>query len=172
MNNIAKIIADNVNGSTFVGIDTITNVKLSGGKKNELQGRVTKKQVGSSVMVFQNKTTNGYENMVHRRLEQEGIKPESFVLGPRKWGTRIENLPFVEHKGGYYLEVIFLKPGNVTYLVDGIETDKSQITGLPVTVPSKQGGLEKKVQIRTPKIESITQLTINKKSYSDLTFKL
>ena len=72
-----------VSGSSFVGIDTVTVPVLTGGKKNPHAGRVTKVMVGASVMVFQNKNSNGYENMVQRRLAKEGKNPESFVLGHR-----------------------------------------------------------------------------------------
>ena len=76
----------NVNGSSFVGIDTLTEVKLTGGKKNPQQGRITKKMAGASVMCFQNKNINGYAAMIGRRLLAEGKDPSSFVLGERAWG--------------------------------------------------------------------------------------
>src|ERR1035437_2704714 len=105
----------NVNGSSFVGIDTLTEVKLTGGKKNPQQGHITKRMTGASVMCFQNKTINGYAAMIGRRLLAEGKDPTSFVLGERAWGTRVPNLPIIEHfKDGamhYYLEVIFLRSG-------------------------------------------------------------
>lgn len=173
MNNIAQIMTDNVNGTTFVSMDTQTNVKLTGGKKNPLQGRVTKRQVGSVVMVFQNKNiTSGYEQMIHRRLEKEGKDPQSFVLSERKWGTRLKGSPFVEHKGEYYLEVIFLHGGRVAYFVDDIETNPSVIEGLPQKKSEgEQGGLENKVVIRTFKVSSIKSLTINKQTFTDLYYE-
>ena len=36
-----------------------------------MQGRVTKRTIGSQVMVFQNKKVNGYESMVLRRLAEQ-----------------------------------------------------------------------------------------------------
>ena len=163
---ILQDLMKEVNGSTFISIDTITDVKLAGGKKNLLQGRVTKKTVGSVVMVFQNKTTNAYENMVKRRLEQEGKSQDDFVLGPRLWGERIENTPFVQHKGQLYLEVIFLKPGKSELLVDG-QQYKGTIDGLPESTEGEQGGLDNKVIIRTFKVEGIRAITINKQRYED-----
>jgi hypothetical protein len=44
-----------------------------------MQGRVTKQTTGASVMVFTNQASNGYENMVQRRLVAEGKDPASFV---------------------------------------------------------------------------------------------
>ena len=173
MNNIAEIMTTNVNGATFISMDTTTNVKLTGGMKNPLQGKVTKQQVGSGVMVFQNKNTNGYQNMINKRLAQEGKNPESFSLGPRTWGSRIKDTPFVEHKGKHYLEVIFLHSGTVSYFVDGVETKPSAIRGFPEPkVSAKQGGLDKKVIIRSFGIESIDRLTINKQQFTDLEFVL
>lgn len=171
MTNLHTLITENVNGSTFISIDTQTDVKLKGGKKNLCQGRVSKRTTKSNVMVFQNKSTNAYQNMVEKRLTSEGKDPSNFELSPRTWGTRIVNTPFVEHKGQYYLEVIFLKSGDVEVLLDNEVTDKSTIEGYPSTkVESDQGGLSDKVIIRTFKIDSITSITINKQQYSDLTF--
>jgi len=162
--NIRDIINNNLNGVTFIGIDTLTPVKLTGGKSNPLQGRVTKRVTGSNVMVFQNKSVNGYDAMVRRRLMQEGKDPESFVLGERKWGVRESGTPFVTHNGKDYLEVIFLSPGTSEYLVDGQPYD-GQINGLPVRQEAEQGGLNNKVFIRTYTVENITAITINHTKY-------
>ena len=72
----------NVSGASFIGLDTLTEVTLAGGKKNPQQGRITKRMKGASVMVFQNKNINGYEAMVHRRLLTEGKDPADFQLSP------------------------------------------------------------------------------------------
>lgn len=171
--NIAKLLTENVNGATFIGIDTETTPTLRGGKSNPHQGRVTKVTEGSNVMVFQNKTTNAYENMVKRRLEQEGKNPEWFELKPRTWGTRIKNTCFVEHKGNYYVEVIFLKAGETHYTLDGKKVDKSVIEGLPFEKEeAQQGGLSHKVIIRTFSVESIKSITINKQKYDNLYFRV
>jgi hypothetical protein len=161
-----QAILENVNGASFVSIDSVTEVKLTGGKKNPFQGRVTKVVTGSSVMVFQNKKSNAYENMVKRRLEQEGKDPESFSLGERKWGSRIPETPFVEYNGNLYLEVIFLKAGKSVYLVDG-QPFEGEIQGLEKAEVSEdsQGGLNNKVVIRTYKAGSITAVRIDKQEY-------
>lgn len=167
MNNIKDIITSNINGATFISVDTCTIQKLTGGKKNPFQQRVQKVTEQASVMIFQNKTTNGYENMVNRRLKEEGKNPKSFKLSERKWGSRIPNMPFVEHKGEYYFEVIFLKPGKSHYEVDGQLTEKDNIEGLPVKRDyGGQGGLDNEVIIRTFNIKSITKININKKSFN------
>lgn len=167
--NILEQLMMDVNGTTFVSIDTVTDVVLPGGKKNPLNGRVQKLVERSSVMVFQNKNSNGYENMINRRLESEGQSAASFEVGPRKWGQRIPETPFVEHNGQMYLEVIFLNPGEVSYLLDGKKTtDPNCIPPQKETGVGdgwEQGGLINKVIIRTYKVESIVGITINKQRY-------
>jgi len=174
MSNIVDIL-QRVNGATFVGIDTRTEPTIrktidteDGRVSNPHYGRITKLQTGSSVMVFQNKNSNGYVNMINRRLVQEGKDPESFKLGPRKWGTRIDNLPLVEHKGQYYLEVIYLKAGDVTYLLDGQPIDPSEIQGMTESKAGEQGGLTNSVIIRTIKMSSISAITLNKETHTNL----
>jgi hypothetical protein len=148
-------------GGSFIGIDTHIDVKLTGGKSNPQQGRVTKRMTGATCMAFTNQNVNAYKEMVQRRLGKEGKPPEDFVLSPRAWGVRVPNMPIVEHNGTYYLEVIFMKPGVVEYLLDGVVVPESGIQGLPVKRDSEQGGLEDKVIIRDYKAESITELRIN-----------
>lgn len=162
-------IVKNVSGNSTMGIDTCTVVKLKGGQKNPQQGRVTKIQNGSRVMVFQNKQINGYEAMVNRRLVTEGKNPDSFKLGKRAWGTRLENLPIVEHKGNLYLEVIFLTAGAVHYELDGVKVNEADIIGLPAKpVSSGQGGLDDQVVIRTFKASSLVAVRIDHIEYTDI----
>jgi hypothetical protein len=159
----------NVNGSAFIGLDTKTKVLLSGGRDNYMQGLVTKTMKGASVMAFQNKSVNGYREMIRRRLIAEGKDPDSFQLSERVWGKRIPNLPIVRHslneKIQYYLEVIFLRPGIVEYQLDGYPIHKEDIIGLIDAMPACQGGLTNKVIIRCFRSESITELRINKQAF-------
>jgi len=163
---IESLLAE-VNGATFLGIDTVTVVPLKGGKSNPFQGRVTKQVTGSNVMVFSNKKCSAYESIVKRRLEQEGKDPRSFSLSPRVWGVRRENQPFVDYNEKVYLEVIFLKPGNVEYKLDGKPCTQSDMITLMKNglntdkSSSEQGGLDNKVIIRTYSIESIKAITVN-----------
>lgn len=172
MTNLKTLLDNNVNGTTFISIDTNTEPKLRGGKKNPFLGRVRKIMTGATVMVFQNKNVNGYDAMVKRRLEKEGKNPESFRLSPRAWGERLPNTPIVEHNGQYYLEVIFLNSGEVHYEVDGRRVDPEQIEGLMFDrEEGRQGGLNDKVIIRTFKIDSIVNITINKNTYTKLVYE-
>ena len=161
---IRNIIEHNISGATFITIDTLTPVKLTGGKSNPFQGRVTKLVTGSNVMAFQNRNVNGYDAMVKRRLEKEGKDPGSFVIGPRAWGEREVGMPFVHHNGKMYLEVIFMSAGEVQYFVDG-QPYVGNIPGLPISTEGHQGGLDNKVIIRTYTIENVVAITINHKRY-------
>lgn len=159
-----------VSGASFIGLDTSTVVKLTGGAKNPQQGHITKRMIGASVMVFSNKNTNGYEAMIKRRLEAEGKDPASFVLSERTWGTRIPNMPIVEHfKDGdtkYYLEVIFLKQGTIEYRLDGALIAEKDIIGLPDATAGEQGGLDNKVFIRTFAADSIMEIRVDGKVFN------
>lgn len=163
MIDLTKIFSDeHISGASFISIDTVTTPVLKGGKKNEYQGRVKKVMQGASVMVFQNKKNSAYGAMVERRLLKEGKDPASFTLGPRVWGERIPNTPVVEHKGQQYLECIFLRPGSVAYMVEGVEIDPRSIPGLELDrEEGEQGGLEDKVVIRCFKGESIAKIRID-----------
>lgn len=152
-----KAEVDKVKGSTFISIDTVTEVKLTGGKKNPLQGRVRKITRGANVMIFSGTEQNGYENMVKRRMLEEGKDPSTFTLGKRAWGTRIGETPFIEHNGKHYLECVFISNGKSAYFVDGVETSKDEIEGIPEVKENteSQGGIENKVIIRTFSLDSI-----------------
>lgn len=160
-----------VNGASFISIDTCTTPTINktlGGRgaaaiPNPHYGRIRKVMENVVVMVFQNKNTNGYEAMVERRLAAEGKDPASFTLGPRSWGTRLENLPIVEHNGEYYLEVIFLKPGVPQYFLDDHHIDPDLIQGMRVAAKdeTQQGGLDNQVIIRSFKFDSITRIKID-----------
>lgn len=155
-----KAEVDKVKGSTFVSLDTVTDVKLTGGKKNPFQGRVKKITDGANVMIFSGTAQNGYENMVKRRMLEEGKDPDTFVLGKCAWGTRIGETPFIEHNGKHYLECVFISPGKSKYLVDGVETPKEEIEGIPEAKENteSQGGIENKVVIRSFALDSISSV--------------
>lgn len=156
-------------GSQIIGLDSTTAVKLTGGQKNPMQGRVRKVTTGNLVMIF--KSSRGYANMVNRRLAKqidlsedlfERMTEEDFTPGPRPWGTRLPNTPFVSHKGETYLECIFLKPGKSEFFLDGNPIAKSEIIGLQEKTEGAQGGLRDKVIIRTFKLDSIIKVRKSK----------
>lgn len=154
--NLARLL-QNLAGAGFVSMDTETTLVLKGGKKNPHQGLVTKRTTGSQVIVFTNSKSNGYENMVRRRLEKEGKNPDRFELQPRKWGARIPGTPIVEYNGKHYIEVIFLRAGKSEFYLNGAPIARENVVGLqePTVSEDAQGGLENMVIIRTFALESI-----------------
>ncbi len=167
-----KKALENVSGTSFIGLDTETEVALKGGKSNPYKGRVTKKMTGASVMVFSNTGGSAYESVVKNRLIKEGKDPMTFSVGPRAWGTRIEGTPFIEHNEKLYLEVIFLKSGKTEYFVDGKpQDDMSEIPGFEkkeeatVVNPESQGGIENKVVIRTFDVGNVTEIRVDHDVY-------
>jgi hypothetical protein len=161
-------LLSHVNGATFISLDTSTTPVLEGGKANPHKGRVQKIATGANVMVFTNSRSNGYENMINKRLVESGMDPE-FTVGPLPWGERIPGTPLIQHNGGMYVQVIFLRPAKVHYELDGREIDRNAVIGLKDSETSgEQGGLPKaeKVHLRTIKFESITGITIDKKHYT------
>ncbi len=158
-------LLSNVNGNTIINITTETVLPLLGGKKNPMKDRVKKVTTGTNCMVFQNKNINGYAAMVQRRLNAEG-KGE-FKLGERAWGTRVPELPVVEHEGAMYLEVIVLRTGAVHYELDGRVIAKEDIQGFKGEYEGgEQGGLENKVMIKCYKFDSLRAITIDKTTYT------
>lgn len=186
-------VLNSFKGSTFASIDTLTVVKLrsrldaskeptdelkaivtelkeSGQKTNPQLNKVFRRTDGISVQLFTNSKSNGYENMVKRRLENEGKSAEDFTLGKAVWGTRIKDSPIIEHNGEYYLEVISQSPGSATYhlLEDGTNVTKEiAYTDIIGTSPVKesesgQGGLETKVQIMRYRLSSLRGIRANK----------
>jgi hypothetical protein len=194
------------NGCSFAGIDMLTQVKLTGGKKNPMQGRVTKVHDSFVVMLFANKLSNAYENMINRRLVADG-KEGGFKVGKLPFGVKVKDTACIEYaeKNTDYLQTIYVQNavtllemaeklgvtlddkdvelarlmgekiveykttnGKVSYLLDGKPIEKSKIQGLPTKKDEgKQGGLDKKkkVIIRSPKLESITRITLGGQRY-------
>lgn len=157
-----EALVQTVNGSAFAGIDTEVAVTLAGGAKNPMQGRVTKLTTNAHIQLFSNKNgNNGYQNMVNRRLAEEG-KDNDFQVSKRVWGTRVAGVPLVEHNGEKYLEAIFIRSGQVQYLLDGQVIDKSQIIGLKETkkYDTQQNNLDNQVILRVFKLSAIKAMRI------------
>lgn len=169
MNTFAKKIMAalvQVQGSSIASINTETVEELTGGKKNPMQGRVTKRTEGGKVMFFTNTNSNAYNNMVKRRLEAEGKNAADFTLGKRVWGKRVPETPFIQHNDKLYVEVVYLAaPKVVNYFLDGVAIAKEAIQGLKESkTEGQQGGLENKVVIRTFKLENIKQVKMGQLS--------
>lgn len=188
--NIVDVLAT-LSGNMFIGIDTVTAVKLPGGQKNTLQNRVFKVTTGMRARIFQNKFVNGYEAAVKKQMLEEGKDPDTFTVGPRPWGTRIPETPLIEHKGSYYLETLMIEGSKpeTYYLVDNkpvkvvrvndnqqalVNDQGEELTLLPKEVvvgEEQQGGVDKPVVIRTFKLDSILNLRCNHTEYQNLYYQ-
>lgn len=149
---------DSIKGNTFAALDSITDVPLSGGKKNPMQGRVTKHTTGNRVQLFT--SHKGYMNMVNRRLAEEG-KVADFEPAALRWGSRVDDSPLIEHNGKFYLQVIFHKGGESTYYLDNTPIAKDDIEGLkPDTQNAGRTGLEDGNEpiVRTFALDSIREI--------------
>lgn len=168
MKSLFELINENINGCTFISVDTETSVATIAydkhGRRNPHHNKVTKQMIGANVMIAQYKTTNAYENMVNKRLEKEGKKP-NFKSTHLPWGERIPNTPFIQHGNKIYLQVIFLHAGSQVFMVDGAPFPKEKVQGIKVPHASRplQNRLEDKVIVRVFDIKSINKVVINGK---------
>lgn len=177
MTNLAPLLKTKLNGNTFISISLNTDVKLNatlptdeGRIPNPQCGKVTKSQT-LVCQLFQNKVINAYEAKVRRGLIAEGKDPNAFQLGERKWGTRLKNIPVIEHNGEFYLEIIIHRKLSEEYQLSGKPIDKKLITGWPAGGKAAQGGLEKKVEIRSVKLSSIAQIHFQSQQLTDVYFE-
>lgn len=160
-------------GATFAGLDTETIPTLTGGKSNPFQGKVLKRCLGHSVMLFTNKLTSGYDNMVKRRLKQAGLDPASFTMGALPWGKRLDNSPLIVNKDKHYLQCVFLGAGSTEFVaLDTIKLNPNTVwnagdsiarymlTGLREETGSEHQGLERDSQVivRTYALDSIVAI--------------
>lgn len=104
-------LLDKIQGCTFATLDTVTQPSPG----------IRKVSKGERVILFTNKHSSGYENMVKRRLEEAGKDPDTFALGDLPWGTRLPNSPLIENKGKYYLQCIRLTEGRAQYFIGNRE---------------------------------------------------
>src|SRR5574337_1686037 len=153
--NTAKQAIKNVKGCRFASIKSTTLVPLTGGKKNEMQGRITKRTT-AKIMLFS--SSAGYVNQVRKELEKQGVNPDTFKLGERTWGSKIEDTPLVEHitKDGqkkYYVEVVFLNLLETPqYFLDGKPISKDAVIGVKSANPNEL------VHIRSYALDSVDEL--------------
>lgn len=158
-------------GNTIISMDTKTVAKLSGGKKNPMQGLVSKITTGSVSQVFQNRKASSYEAQAKRNMAKEGLNPDDFTVQKRTWGERVQGTPVIEHTskttGEYneYLETLGIKSGKVSFEYQGKPINEEDIEGYKRNSYGTQGGQEKKVIINNFKFSSILAFRMNGKSY-------
>jgi hypothetical protein len=105
-------------------ITYVTDVKLLGGKKNEMLGRVSKITRDLPVVIA---GPGDYE----KRKQQTD---PSFVSKPRVWGA-YNDKGLIEHKGELYVQFYATGPGRSEYLLDGQPIAKEDIVGFQPSPP-------------------------------------
>jgi hypothetical protein len=142
-------LLDKINGCTFANIDSIT----------EPSNGIRKETKGTRVILFTNKKSSGYDNMVRRRLVAAGKNPDRFSLGDLPWGKRLPNSPLIENKGKYYLQCIVLAEGPSKYYIGEREINPA---GLLRTGQKTNQGLPpgEEVIVACFKLESITRIAL------------
>jgi hypothetical protein len=119
-----------ISGCTFASIDTET----------EPRPGIKKVTTGDKVILFASlRGVSGYEGMIKRRLEQLGISPDAYTVGPLPWGSRVGNLPLIQYKGFYYLQVVQLSEGEEKYFLFNTEIPKEQLDKFGLTKRKPQG---------------------------------
>ena len=157
--NVEQIIdlLKSIRGCTFASLDAETIVK---GFRHV--------KTGERVIVFTNKKSSGYENMVKRRLLGAGLNPDSFVLGDLPWGQRVPDTPLITHKGEYYLQTIFLGAWTSKYYLGSQEVPEHLLGGIITRPRHYEQGLpkEKEVTVKTYKLSSITGIRLMRETLS------
>lgn len=133
-----------------VQIDYISDVKLTGGKKNPLQGQVRKLTSVQATIC----NPDEYRSRVQKTLVSEGKSTGDYDFGKRAWGERVGKTALIEHKGERYLEFLVDKNLSTFYLVNGHLTDAEDIDGLP-----KKSERKVNVDIRCIKQGNIVEIT-------------
>lgn len=149
-------------GAKIVTLTTITRPEL---KKDNPYSNVVKISRINGIVNFK------YANAVNKQREREG-KETDFKPQKRKWGTRLEGLPFVSHvnkegKHKLYLEVKIEKVLSTEYKSDdGSVIDKKDIE--PFMKKGSFGdyqGLDKEVVIKDYDVANIATIDIDGRGY-------
>lgn len=91
---------------------------------------------------------------------------EKFEAHPRKWGTRLKDSPFVEHKGNFYLEMKVNDTQPPQYRdhnnrpVEGEQLEKAKKFFSKRSTSSRQG-VEKKIVLRDYRFDRVTAITLH-----------
>jgi hypothetical protein len=148
--------------TTFYSISLRTTVALAGGKKNPFKDRV------EALTVAGCRSNASYEATVRAQQEREG-KEGNFIAEESNVGkpVQIDGKPSIflynENKGTIYVVTHQQRVTSKQYLLDGVKAEKSEDWNFPNrSGEPAQGGISKKIPVRTPKLESVTGVRANK----------
>lgn len=142
-------LLDKISGCTFANLDAET----------EPSKGIRKVTTGVRVILYTNKKSSGYENMVKRRLAEAGKNPDDFRSGDLPWGTQVPDSPLIEHKGKVYLKCIVLSPGQSRYYIGTREVGGTGL-GLRGHMPDQGLPPGDEVIVCAYKLESILKITL------------
>lgn len=147
-----------IKGVTFASVVTLTDPDMNK-TNNPFYGKV-KKYSRASILIG----NWSYENSVKKQATREGLDADDIEIQPRKWGNRIQGTSIVEHKGNFYLEAKIEKYIDVHYVDEnGVTIDKELLK--PFLRKHNDSGtqvdIEKKIQLRDIKFESIVEMKFN-----------
>jgi hypothetical protein len=146
---VLENLLDKINGCTFANIDATT----------EPSNGIRKETTGIRVILFTNKKSSGYENMVKRRLIEAGKNPDNFVSGDLPWGEQVPNSPLVEHKGKVYLKCVLLSEGQPRYFIGNREVSGNGL-GLRGSWPNQGLPPSDAVKVACYNLEHIKKITL------------
>lgn len=143
-----QLLLANVEDASFAIIDSTTS---------PCKG-IRKVTTGTRVILFTNKETNGYEDLVKRRLIEAGKDPRDFVLGDLPFGERLPNSPIIHNRGLYYLQTVILEPGQSVGYAGNREVDLADF----VTPRRTNQGLSKEdeVHVATYRLDHIDRIAL------------
>jgi len=145
--------------NTFMSVMTTTEPKMRKTGNPWLSRGVKKTATVTGCLHF------NYENNVNAQRARED-KSEDFVVQARTWGQRVGDTCLIEHKGNMYLEYRALRCLRSRYFSEGKRIAKSVLDAwLYKSGGSVKQDLRKDIVVRTPRIENIRRININKKKY-------
>lgn len=143
--NILIPLVEKINGCTFATIDALT----------EPAAGVCKQVTGERVIIYRTNGRSGYEAKVKRALLAAGKNPDWFTVGPLPWGTRLGNLPILEHKGRHYLQTILLARGQERHFLKGTNIE---VNPRDFGIPPRHG--VEGVFIQTYLLDNLERITL------------
>ena len=116
-----KLETHTLNNPSEVILNIETLCRVTGGKSNPMQGRVTKRYDVVAELSM--------KDLYLKKMREDD---PDFVVGQRKWGTRVGTGCMIEHKGKQYMEC-FIKEfrSGILYYLDGVPINRKDITGFP-----------------------------------------
>lgn len=157
--NLLMPLVEQIRGCTFASLDALCEPKRG----------VMQRIIGENVLIFRTDGKSGYEGMVKRRLAEAGKDPDSFSVGPLPWGTRLGNLPIIEHNGKHYLQTILISRGKEEYFLPFTNTIiEPSAFGIKPRFPANQGLPESSaVIVHTYNINNIERITLKGETLED-----